>query len=463
MKPSSFLISGTHSGVGKTTVTFILISLLRQMGHQIQPFKHGPDFIDPGYHRLAAGRDSINLDFWMMGKQQIIQSFNYYMQNADIGIVEAMGALFDGKNGTEEGSAAHLASILSLPIILVVDVYGMTRSVNALLQGFLDFDPHLNIGGIIFNRAGGQKHYEMIFDSLLPRFRSLSLGYLPRFSHLSIPERHLGLLTIEENTQMAQISEAYLKTANTTLDLQLLTDKIEPLKKAVSGISGGIKSPQTIRLGVARDKAFCFYYRQNLNCLEEAGAELVYFSPLEDKELPLDLDGLYFGGGYPENFAQQLEENEGIRSQILRCAQRRMPIYAECGGLIYICKKLLFEDERAFSMVGIFPHTIKWDKNYLAIRYVEIRTIRDTILGPEGLLIKGQEFHQTRLLSDLEEQSYCYEVSSSTSEQFLEGFYTKNVLASYMHLYFPSAEKIANHFIFQCKMYQQEKYVYSNM
>jgi cobyrinic acid a,c-diamide synthase len=460
--PPSFLISGTHSGVGKTTVTFILISLLRQIGYQIQPFKHGPDFIDPGYHRLASGRDSINLDFWMMGKQQIIQTFNDYMQNADIGIVEAMGALFDGKNGTGEGSAAHLALTLSLPTILVVDVYGITRSVNALLQGFLDFDPHLKISGIIFNRAGSQKHYEMIFDSLLPRFRSLSLGYLPRFSHLNIPERHLGLLTIEENLQMTQISEAYLKTAKETLDLRPLATKFEPIGAVACRISSRLKPPPIIRLGVAKDKAFCFYYQQNLNFLEDAGAELVYFSPLEDTELPQDLDGLYLGGGFPENFAQQLAENDGMKFQILRSAQVGMPIYAECGGLIYVCAKLLFEDESAFSMVGIFPHTIKWDKNYLAIRYVEIQTTRDTILGPKGLLIKGQEFHQTRLLNDLEQQDCCYEVRSSTNEQFLEGLYTKNVLASYMHLYFPSEEKIANHFVFQCKKYQQEKHVYSN-
>lgn len=459
LTPPSFLISGTHSGVGKTTVVFILISLLRQMGYQVQPFKHGPDFIDPGYHRLASGRDSINLDFWMMGKQQIIQSFNYYIQNADIGIVEAMGALFDGKNGTEEGSAAHLALTLSLPTILVVDVYGMTRSVNALLKGFLDFDPHLKISGVIFNRVGSQKHYEMIFDSLCSRFRSLSLGYLPHFSHLNIPERHLGLLTVEENVHMTHISEAYLKIATETLDLRPLTAKFESLGTTACRISNRPRSPRTIRLGVAKDKAFCFYYQQNLSFLEDAGAELVYFSPLEDIELPQNLDGLYLGGGYPENFAQQLTENNGMRFQILRCAQMGMPIYAECGGLIYLCEKLLVEDETVFSMVGIFPHKIKWDKNYLAIRYVEIRTIRDTILGQKGLLIKGQEFHQTRLLNESEQQGYCYDVKSSTNEQFLEGLYTKNVLASYIHLYFPSEEKIANHFVFHCKKYQQEKYV----
>jgi len=296
---------------------------------------------------------------------------------------------------------------------------------------------------------------------MLPRFRSLSLGYLPRFSDLNISERHLGLLTIEENVQMTQISDAYLKSAEETLDLRPLTTKFESSEKVICKILNRLKFPRTIRLGVAKDKAFCFYYQQNLNFLEDAGAELVYFSPLEDTELPQDLDGLYLGGGYPENFARQLTENDEMRFQILRCAQMGMPIYAECGGLIYVCEKLLFEDKSAFSMVGIFPYTIKWDKNYLAIRYVEIRTTRDTILGPKGLLIKGQEFHQTRLLDDLEQQGCCYEVRSSTNEQFLEGLYTKNVLASYMHLYFPSEEKIANQFVFQCKKYQQEKHVYS--
>ena len=152
-------------------------------------------------------------------------------------------------------------------------------------------------------------------------------------------------------------------------------------------------------MGIAKDKAFCFYYKQNLNLLEEAGAELVYFSPLENKKLPDDLDGLYFGGGYPENFAKELAENTILKSQILKFARNGMPIYAECGGLIYLCKEFLFEDRRAFSMAGIFPFTIKWDKNYLEIRYIEIKTTQNTILGPKGMIIKGQEFHQTRLLS----------------------------------------------------------------
>lgn len=468
MKPS-FLISGTHSGVGKTTVSFILMSLFTGMGYQVQPFKHGPDFIDPGYHRFATGRDSINLDFWMMEKEHIMDSFIQYTQDADLGIVEAMGALFDGQNGTERGSAAQLASLLHLPIILVVDVYGMTRSVNALLQGFLDFDPQVNIAGVIFNRAGSKKHYEMIFDSLLPHFRNLSLGYLPRF-HATIPERHLGLLTVEENTHMTKISEMYVKTAQETLKHQALLDSLTIVREdhpkvlpKLSSSMGNLRklSPQ-VRLGVAKDQAFCFYYRQNLHLLEEAGAELVYFSPLKNTELPKSLDGLYFGGGYPENFAKQLEENITLRSQILSYAQSGMPIYGECGGLIYLCEKLLCGEGNVYAMVGVFPYTILWDKNYLAIRYIEVKTTRDTLLGPKGLVIKGQEFHQTRFI-DTSELDYCYEVASSVNERFLEGYQAKNTLASYVHLYFPSAKNIPHDFVSQCKKYQQEKYAYSSM
>ncbi len=460
----SILISGTHCGVGKTTVSFILMSLFKQMGYQVQPFKHGPDFIDPGYHRLATGRESVNLDFWMMGIEHIKESFSYHAASANIAIVEAMGALFDGENGTSKGSAAELASLLHLPIILVVDVYGMTRSINALLQGFLDFEPLIEIAGIIFNRAGSQKHYEMIFDSLLPRFRMLSLGYLPRFSHeKSIQERHLGLLTVEENDQIIQDSEIYLETALRTLQLHPLLEQVgsaiqHPITSNAQKIAS--ISLKKIRLGVARDKAFCFYYQQNLNVLEEAGAELIYFSPTEDEALPVDLDGIYFGGGYPENFAKKLQDNISMRSQILNFSEEGMPIYAECGGFIYLCEKLLYEDGKTFSMVGVFPYTVKWDKNYLAIRYVEIKTIQRSLLGPEGLIIKGQEFHQTRLLNSPIEPNSCYDVTSSMSERFFEGHQINNTLASYIHLYFPSASIVPYHFISQCKKYQQEKYAY---
>jgi cobyrinic acid a,c-diamide synthase len=460
--PASLLISGTHCGVGKTTVSFILMSLLRQQGYQVQPFKHGPDFIDPGYHRVATGRESINLDYWMMGADHIRDTYNHYAVEADVAVIEAMGALFDGEDGTAQGSAAQLASLLHSPIVLVIDVYGMTRSVNALLQGFLDFDRSVKIVGVIFNRAGSQKHYEMILDSLLPRFRELSWGYLPRFFQESIQERHLGLLTVEENEQMDEISEVYLNTALKTLNLKPLIEQIGS-PKGLSVRKPATTRPSKVSLGVARGKAFCFYYKENLNLLEAAGAELIDFCPIEEKELPDRLDGLYFGGGYPENFSQQLQDNVGMRMHILQASQRGMPIYAECGGLIYLCKELLAKEGNLFSMVGIFPYTVKWDTNYLAIRYVEIKTKEACLLGPEGLVLRGQEFHQTRLLNAVEATSCCYQVTSSRKETFSEGYQINNTLGSYMHLYFSSAISVPHYFISQCETYRQTKHDHSKM
>lgn len=459
----SFLISGTHSGVGKTTASFILMSLLKKSGFNVQPFKHGPDFIDPGYHRLATGKESINLDQWMMDHHQIQDAFKTVRQQGDVGIVEGMGAVFDGENGTRKGSDAELSSILSIPTILVVDISGMTQSINAVLQGFFDYDPHLQIIGIIFNRAGSQKHYEMVENSLLPRFKSLSLGYLLRSDLINIPERHLGLLTLEENDSMAERCKPYLEIAQKTLKLDYLTkalESAETLPNSIQGQKPHIR-PQ-VRIGIAKDQAFCFYYKLNLLALEDAGAELVYFSPLQDASLPEDIDGIYLGGGYPENFGKELSQNP-LTKQILREAISGMPIYAECGGFIYLCQDLQYENHLSYPMAGVFPYTIRWDKNYLAIKYVKIKTSIKSILGPVGVDIRGQEFHQTRVIdSNHYHENTCYMVTSSAGECFSEGYVKYNVLGSYMHLYFPSNPNIAENFVRSCKKYQNEKTCLSN-
>ncbi|GAB4229254.1 MAG: cobyrinate a,c-diamide synthase [Chlamydiales bacterium] len=423
-------------------------------GYRVQPYKHGPDFIDPGYHRAATGNESINLDYWLMSEDEIIQKFNLLLQNADIGIVEGMGAIYDGENGTGKGCGAELAYLLSIPVILVIDIFGMTRSVNALLQGFLQFDSKVEIAGIVFNRAGSQKHYEMVIDSLLPEFQSLSLGYLQYFPNTNIPERHLGLLTIDENENFKKILDIYLCEAKKTLEFDELIERFPPAKKSYYEVKKS-NSSSHVTIGVAKDKAFCFYYRQNLDFLEKSGANIVYFSPTYDSSLPQEIDGLYFGGGYPEVFAQQLSENTTLKSEILKHANLGMPIYAECGGFVYLCDQILFDDETSYSMTGLFPYSIRWDKRFLAIRYVNIKTTQDTIFGPKGLLMKGQEFHQTRIVTESWNPEYCYEVTSSTNEKFSEGFYTKNALGSYIHLYFPSAPKLAENFILKCLEYKE--------
>ena len=453
----AFLISGTHSGVGKTTVSFAVMSILHELGFNVQPFKVGPDFIDPGYHKLATGRESINLDLWMMGLSNVRRSFALFSSPADVAVIEGMGALFDGERGTERGSAGYLAKKLDVPILLVIDVWGMTRSATALINGFMSFDPRVRIAGIILNRAGSEGHYEMVLNSLPPRIRRLVLGYLLRSNHLSVPERHLGLLTLEENSEALKVKAALLRSAKQTLDVNRLVRLFNIKKKGVSEPPSSSKtSPSKVRIGIARDKSFCFYYTENLAMLEEAGADLLPFSPLEDANLPDDLDGLYFGGGYPESFPDVLSNNKNMRRKILELSRVGMPMYAECGGLMYLGRSLKNFDGRKYPMVSVLPTDTEMDKNYLAIKYVEIETTAETLLGPKGTKARGQEFHQSRLVSAQLENG-CYRVTTNAGKVFSEGFKQANVLASYIHLHFKSNPSIPTHFISRCLGYHKTK------
>lgn len=453
----AFLISGTHSGVGKTTVSFAVMSILRESGFDVQPFKVGPDFIDPGYHKLATGRESINLDLWMMGLSNVRKSFAHFSSPADVAVIEGMGALFDGERGTERGSAGYLAKRLDVPILLVVDVWGMTRSAAALIDGFISFDPRVRIAGVILNRAGSEGHYQMVLESLPSRIRRVVLGYLPHSTHLSVPERHLGLLTLEENTEALKVKDALLRSAKRTLDVGRMV-RIFGLKKKTTPEPRGSSrtSPPKVRVGIARDKAFCFYYAENLAMLEEAGAELLPFSPLKDVNLPADLDGLYFGGGYPESFPNVLSGNKKMRRKLLELSRAGLPVYAECGGLMYMGRSLKNFDGRKYSMASVLPIDTEMDKNYLAIKYVEIETTADTLLGPKGTKVRGHEFHQSRLVSSRAEDG-CYRVTTNAGKVFSEGFRRANVLASYIHLHFKSNPSVPSHFVSRCLDYSKTK------
>lgn len=453
----AFLISGTHSGVGKTTVSFAIMSILDEIGFDVQPFKVGPDFIDPGYHKLATGRQSVNLDLWMMGLSNVRKSFARFSAQADVAVIEGMGALFDGEHGTERGSAAYFAKKLDVPILLVIDVWGMTRSATALIDGFMNFDPQVRIAGIVLNQAGSEGHYRMILNSLPARIRRLVLGYLPRSNHLSVPERHLGLLTLEENSEAFKVKDALLRSAKQTLDVERLVRVFNIRKRTVSEPLVKAKaSTRRVRVGIARDKAFCFYYMENLAMLEEAGAELLPFSPLDDAYPPDDLDGLYFGGGYPESFPDLLSNNRNMRRKILELSRADMPMYAECGGLMYMGRSLRNFDGRKYPMVSVLPIDTRMDKNYLAIKYVEIETTAKTLLGPKGTKARGQEFHQSRLVSP-HPGNGCYKVTTNAGKVFSEGFKQANVLASYIHLHFKSNPSIPAHFISRCIDYRKTK------
>jgi cobyrinic acid a,c-diamide synthase len=451
------IISGTHGGVGKTTVSFVLMSALAQRGIIVQPFKIGPDFIDPAYHRLATGRDSINLDLWMMGLRQVRSSYVQYVKAADVGIVEGMGALFDGENGTRDrGSAAYLARHLNLPVLLVLDIWGMTRSAEALLRGFTEFDPDIRIAGIVLNRAGSRRHFEMVRDALPPIWRQRLVGYLIASEALKMPERHLGLITLEENERALHLKDDMLSQIQDTLDIERVIDVFGIVKRhCVRHVQFPARERLT-RIGVAHDAAFCFYYPENLNRLKKSGAELVYFSPLSDGTLPEGIGGLYIGGGYPESFAGVLAENASLRREIRKRGESGMPIYAECGGLMYLGRTLTDFDEKTYPMVSLVPMDIAMDPKYLAIKYISLETSRDSIIGPRGTKARGHEFHQSHIVRS-SISGNCYQVRDSWKCGFQEGFVHKNTLASYLHLHFGSNHKIAQNIVSACRSYLGEK------
>jgi cobyrinic acid a,c-diamide synthase len=448
-----FVIAGTHSGVGKTTVTAVILAALAQRV-RVQPFKIGPDFIDPGYHRLVTGRTSINLDPWMMGGGGVRRTYARYAAQAELAIVEGMGALFDGENGTRaRGSAASVAKLLGLGVILVVDVWGMTRSTRALLNGFESFDPALRVEGIVLNRVGGAKHFDMVYRGLSASQRRRCLGYLPASADLAVPERHLGMLTVDEHPDLERFRRA-VEAAAATLDLRPLLARAARRRQA-SEHGARVPLPARARIGIARDAAFCFYYEENLDLLRKAGAELVPFSPIRDAALPPGVAGLYLGGGYPESFARELGANKRMREEIRGKAASGMPIYAECGGMMYLARELRTADGVRHPMASVLPARVTMDPRHLAIRYVDVRTTRRTILGPPGTRARGQEFHQSRLTGS--PAADLFQITDSAGASSSAGFATKSAVGSYIHLHFASNPRIAPCLVEACAAWARTK------
>ena len=451
--PPTFLIAGTHSGVGKTTVTLALLQAIVRRGLQVQSFKIGPDFIDPAYHGEITKRDSINLDAWMM-RESLASSFMRHSHDSDIAIIEGMGGLFDGEDGESGGSTAEVAKSLNANVILVIDVWGMTRSTAALLNGFLTFDPNLQFAGFIMNRTGSKRHAQMILDGLTAQQQELCLGYILHDDSLVISERHLGLVTVEENPSTAQRRTVDLERAGENLNL----DKLLPY-----GSVGRTAAPlrrtrknRDVRIAIARDRAFCFYYTENLTALEDVGADLCVFEPTQGEGLPEGVSGLYLGGGYPESFALELESNNRLKRELREMVNRGMPVYAECGGFMYLSRSLRGFNDTVYQMAGIFPSEILMDPKYLAIRYVTVSTLQDSPIGPAGTEARGQEFHQSRLSGPVVGSSF-YRVVTSAGDEFRHGLKYNNAIGSYIHLHFASNPAIPKHFVSNCREWRSKE------
>ncbi len=438
------LITAPSSGSGKTSLTLGLMAALRRRGVVVAPFKVGPDYIDPGHHAAICGRPSNNLDSWFCNPQQVHETFMTGCDGADIAIVEGVMGLFDGvSGGDEEGSSAQLAKWLGLPVLLVVDARSQARSFAALVKGFADFDPELKIAGVIANRVGSKRHAELLEEAVesTPGLPPL-LGCLPRQEDIVLPERHLGLVTAAELT--CDHEKKLADWVEAQLDLEAL-QQLATSSIIAQPVPVQAERQKQLRIGIARDQAFCFYYPENLRLLEAAGVELVEFSPLTDQHLPEDLDGLYLGGGYPELHADKLAENASLRRQIASAAECGLPIYAECGGFMYLCNEIDGQ-----SMCGVFPAAAKMLKKRRALGYRQIELSADSPLGPAGTHVRGHEFHYSEVeMSEAVER--CYQLSRRGGKRLgVEGYRIHNVLGSYVHLHFGSNPQVAENFVCFC-------------
>ncbi|WP_437724984.1 cobyrinate a,c-diamide synthase [Sorangium sp. So ce861] len=397
------VVAGTASGVGKTTATVAIARALRARGLRVALFKCGPDYLDPTYHGRAVAGTSHNLDGWMMGRDAVLSTFAAEAAGADVALIEGVMGLFDGASPTgEEGSTAEIAKWLEAPVALVVDASGMARSVAALVQGFAGFDPALRVAAVVCNQVGSRGH----LDILRQAQRSPPvLGGLPRDEAQRFPERHLGLRTADEAAIPEERFDHWGAQAEAWIGLDALLEiaRGAPALPAASdataapaGASAAGAAPRRARIGLAFDEAFHFYYADNLRRLEAAGAELVRFSPIHDARLP-DVDALYLGGGYPEVHAERLTENAALRAEIRAFAGRGGPIYAECGGLMYLTEAIRTLDGRAHPMVGLVPAEAAMCEKLQALGYVEVETQARTILGGAGLRFRGHQFRYSEL------------------------------------------------------------------
>ncbi len=456
----AIVIAGTRSGAGKTTVTLGLMAALRRRGLRVAPFKVGPDFIDPGHHRRVTGRDSRNLDGWMLSRRTNRAIFRRHAAGCDVAVIEGVMGLFDGFSGTsEEGSTAQMAKCLGVPVLLVVDAASMARSAAALVMGFEAFDPALSFAGVLFNRLGSPGHLAYLRQALEGHVRTPCLGGVLRRQAVHIPERHLGLVTGEDHPLSAELQAQLADLVETSMNVDGLLSRLPEVSVGPCPPSPAeIPAARSrVPLAVARDRAFCFYYPENLELLSAAGAELRFFSPLAGDPLPPGTAGLYLGGGYPELFAEKLWRNRRLREQIFSSSRHGMPIYAECGGFMYLCRDIEDLEGKRFDMCGCFAYTARMARRLRSLGYREIRLHRNGILGAAGTCVRGHEFHYSDISGKDPAVLTLYEVSDRGGKyRRREGFFIDRTLGSYFHLHFASCPTAAAAFVDNCRNYQKE-------
>ncbi|AMA71415.1 MULTISPECIES: cobyrinate a,c-diamide synthase [Aneurinibacillus] len=451
------IIAGTGSGAGKTTVTLGLMAALKQRGLTVQGFKCGPDYIDPAYHTAITGRPSRNLDSWMLKEDVMRGVLARASRDADISIIEGVMGLYDGKSPTEDiGSTAEISILTQTPVVLVLNVQSMARSAAAVVKGFQMLNPKVSIVGVIANHAGSEGHGKLIREAVEKECGIPLLGTLTRTPEVRIPERHLGLLPAVERGELeplfVRLGEMIAQHIDVDRLLQLAD--IPPLPQANAEADSIVldKAP-IVRIAVAKDAAFNFYYQENIEMLEAAGAECVFFSPLAGETVPEDVNGLYIGGGFPEEFAPELAREASVRTSIRRAIERGVPTFAECGGFMYLTEEIVTTDGESYHMVGVIPGRTRMHTKRAALGYREVTGMKGNFLLSEGEIARGHEFHYSTFEPGADFQP-AYETRSRFGSK-REGVILKNLVAGYTHLHFASQPSLVKRWISACLKYKE--------
>jgi cobyrinic acid a,c-diamide synthase len=449
----AIVIGGTVSGVGKTTISTGLMAALRQRGIKVQPFKVGPDYIDPGYHTQATGEPSRNLDTWMVKPGRVCELFQHAMQGKEMAVIEGVMGLYDSHAAiTDEGSTAEVAKLFGAPVILVLDAAKGARSLAAMVMGYQNFDRGLNIGGVILNGIGSPLHFELCRESIEHYTGVPVMGYLPKREDFVLPERHLGLVTTAERPAPGDFIEKLIVQIESTFQMEAIIKLAEHCSIPQSERKLFPEKPlaPVVKIGLARDQAFSFYYQDNLDLLVAWGAEIVPFSPISDRSLPDGISGLYIGGGFPELYSAELAGNLSIKQQIKGCVERGMPVYAECGGLMYLGQTICDFESRRYAMVGAIAGSSRIDNHRLTLGYRTVQALTNGPLMLRGETARGHEFHWSVLdQEDIPQNAYRI----VDKEDRKEGFQKNMTLASYIHLHFATLPSMAPLFVGNCKKY----------
>ncbi len=444
------LIAGTGSGCGKTSAVIAILGALKERGVSVCSFKCGPDYIDPMFHERALGIPSRNLDAHLLDRDTLKALYIRNSRGYDLALTEGVMGYFDGAGWTDEGSSHDLAGLLSVPTVLVLNCRGQSRSVMAQMKGFSDFAGDRSIRGVLFNEAAPRLVPEL--SRYAKSLGLVPLGYLPHLKR-HLDSRHLGLVLPGEEEDMEEKVAELVSAAKSSVDLDALL-KLAEEAGTLTAPDPVLPAPilHPVRIGVAYDPAFCFYYADNLDLLRVLGAEPVFFSPMKDPHLPEDLSGLYLGGGYPELHARELSGNSSLRKEIRETVQAGMPCFAECGGFLYLHESLEDPEEDTFPMAGVIPAKSRFTGKLQHFGYVDMTAEKDTLLCPLGTHLKGHEFH--RCISDAVQDAFLEQKGGETFGGYVAD---RNLLAGFAHLHFYTDPGVAQHFVRACDAYRNEK------